>query len=492
MTERSEVRTKTTEGQYSPVRLELARLVSSLLHGTPAMLLLNLPVFENKKKYTADDRFHGNGPYGGILTQKEPIRTLGFTLPYNNEAYYSVSYKFPNTAFLSDRIVFLFHKNTNKAVKAKVKPPRLDGAKVGVFASRSPHRPNPIGLTLAKLDGIVGNTLLLSAIDLLDGTPVLDIKPYVPDYDKPPNLVQDKLELESSGKTLLKNRDISRSQETAPVSPGSELVDQSRTVPMQQIADLQPEPTTCTLSIAEWIRKPPINELEVKFSDEAIDQIGCFHGKRVLREHPLLKESHRKSDDFSGYRCTCVQKLKLGLETFAGEETGLCELGNSQIVGNPWIKPCDAGAYKTVNTDVDSDSSCSEASLNKKTNESIDDAKYYGLQKELSHEGKSSFVSEEVGGDLKESVPQPVNDRELLQPSVVCIYQLEMLSSPEEAKQAITDILRADPRSVYRRNCCRDKLYAFSIDTMNVTCKFEELTVEVLRVEPVFSCRKVK
>ena len=48
-TERSEVRTKTTEGQYSPVRLELARLVSSLLYGTRAMLVLNLPAFENKK-----------------------------------------------------------------------------------------------------------------------------------------------------------------------------------------------------------------------------------------------------------------------------------------------------------------------------------------------------------------------------------------------------------------------------------------------------------
>ena len=170
----------------------------------------------------------------------------------------------------------------------------------------------------------------------------------------------------------------------------------------------------------------------------------------------------------------------------------MCELGNNQIVGNPWIKPGDVGAYKTVNTDVDSHSSCSETSLNEKTNESIDDAKYYASQEELSHREKSSFLSEEVSGDLKESVPQPVNDSELLQPSVVCIYQLEMLSSPEEAKQAITDILRADPRSVYRRNCCRDKLYAFSIDTMNVTCKFEELTVEVLRVEPVFSCRKVK
>ena len=82
-TERSEVRTKTIEGLYSPVRFELARLVSSLLYGTRTMLVLSLPAFENKK-YTAYDRFHGNGPYGEIPTEKEPIRTLGFTLPYNN------------------------------------------------------------------------------------------------------------------------------------------------------------------------------------------------------------------------------------------------------------------------------------------------------------------------------------------------------------------------------------------------------------------------
>ena len=47
-----------------------------------AMHVLNLPDFENKK-YTADDRFHGNSRYGEILTKKEPIRTLGFTFPYN-------------------------------------------------------------------------------------------------------------------------------------------------------------------------------------------------------------------------------------------------------------------------------------------------------------------------------------------------------------------------------------------------------------------------
>ena len=47
------------------------------------MLVLSLPAFENKK-YTAYDLFHGNGPYGEIPTEKEPIRALGFTLPYNN------------------------------------------------------------------------------------------------------------------------------------------------------------------------------------------------------------------------------------------------------------------------------------------------------------------------------------------------------------------------------------------------------------------------
>jgi len=65
--------------QYSPIRLELVRLihVSSLFYGTWAMLALNFPV-QFEKKLT-DDSFHGNGSYVEIPTKKEPIRTLGFT-----------------------------------------------------------------------------------------------------------------------------------------------------------------------------------------------------------------------------------------------------------------------------------------------------------------------------------------------------------------------------------------------------------------------------
>lgn len=82
-------------------------------------------------------------------------------------------------------ILFHFHLNENKGIKAKVRPPRMNGSKTGVFSTRSPHRPNPIGLTLAKLVKVDGQTIYLSGIDLVDRTPVLDIKPYIEQYDFP-------------------------------------------------------------------------------------------------------------------------------------------------------------------------------------------------------------------------------------------------------------------------------------------------------------------
>ena len=78
-TERNEVRTKMTVGQYSLVRLEQARLVSSLLYGThDTMLILNLPAFKNRKIHSLWPSVHGKGPYGENPTKKKPIRTLGF------------------------------------------------------------------------------------------------------------------------------------------------------------------------------------------------------------------------------------------------------------------------------------------------------------------------------------------------------------------------------------------------------------------------------
>ncbi len=81
-------------------------------------------------------------------------------------------------------IIFLFHKATSPA-KPLVRPPRKPEIQVGVWATRSPYRPNSIGLTLAKIEKVVGKKLFISQIDLLGGTPILDIKPYVTQSDRP-------------------------------------------------------------------------------------------------------------------------------------------------------------------------------------------------------------------------------------------------------------------------------------------------------------------
>lgn len=81
-------------------------------------------------------------------------------------------------------ILFLFHRSLQDGWKATVRPPRLGGNnRVGVFASRSNFRPNPVGLSVVRLLGIEGPTLRLGGGDFLDGTPVLDIKPYIPYAD---------------------------------------------------------------------------------------------------------------------------------------------------------------------------------------------------------------------------------------------------------------------------------------------------------------------
>ncbi len=86
---------------------------------------------------------------------------------------------------------FIFHETMGEGWRPTIRPPRLGGRqRMGVFATRSTHRPNPMGMSVVELHGIEsGNgklTLKLGAVDLLDGTPVIDIKPYLPYADALP------------------------------------------------------------------------------------------------------------------------------------------------------------------------------------------------------------------------------------------------------------------------------------------------------------------
>lgn len=92
-------------------------------------------------------------------------------------------------------LIWEFSKAKRDNWSATVRPPRLGGnERMGVFATRSPFRPNPLGLSCVKLesveiDPIDGPVIVVSGIDMLDGTPIYDIKPYVPHADLRPDAV---------------------------------------------------------------------------------------------------------------------------------------------------------------------------------------------------------------------------------------------------------------------------------------------------------------
>ena len=85
-------------------------------------------------------------------------------------------------------LIWVFSEAVREEWSPTVRPPRLGGnTRMGVFATRSPFRPNPIGLSCVKLLRIEGNELVVSGADLMDGTPILDIKPYLPFADAKPD-----------------------------------------------------------------------------------------------------------------------------------------------------------------------------------------------------------------------------------------------------------------------------------------------------------------
>jgi tRNA-Thr(GGU) m(6)t(6)A37 methyltransferase TsaA len=79
-------------------------------------------------------------------------------------------------------IILIYHFHLSKSSSLIVKP-YMDNKAHGVFAMRGPSRPNPIGISIVRLIGIEGNILHIRDVDIVDGTPLLDIKPYVPGFD---------------------------------------------------------------------------------------------------------------------------------------------------------------------------------------------------------------------------------------------------------------------------------------------------------------------
>lgn len=123
----------------------------------------------------------------GIPRQPGLVRSargiITFTPPYHREEYFRGLEGFSHLW-----LVFIFHQHTSAELTPTIRPPRLGGNKrIGVFASRSSFRPNHCGQSVVKLEAIHQQdnkvSLEVSGIDLLDKTPILDIKPYLPYCD---------------------------------------------------------------------------------------------------------------------------------------------------------------------------------------------------------------------------------------------------------------------------------------------------------------------
>ncbi len=102
-------------------------------------------------------------------------------------------------------LLYQFHRVTQARLTVV---PFLDDEPRGVFATRAPSRPNPIGLSIVRLLGIEGNVLHIENVDIVDGTPLLDIKPYVPEFDH--HKVERTGWLENAGENIKEKRSDDR------------------------------------------------------------------------------------------------------------------------------------------------------------------------------------------------------------------------------------------------------------------------------------------
>lgn len=124
----------------------------------------------------------------GIPRQSGRVKELEGKIIFEKE--YSIEEAFRGLENYSHIwLIFDFSLSHKEQFSPTVRPPRLGGNKrIGVFASRSPFRPNPIGLSCVKIKSVektkeYGTVITVSGVDLLDGTPILDIKPYIPYTD---------------------------------------------------------------------------------------------------------------------------------------------------------------------------------------------------------------------------------------------------------------------------------------------------------------------
>ncbi|XP_029169521.1 tRNA (adenine(37)-N6)-methyltransferase-like [Nylanderia fulva] len=427
-------------------------------------------------------------------------------------------------------ILFHFHRNDSTHTRAKVAPPRLNGIKTGVFSTRSPHRPCPIGLSLVKILKIENYTIYFEGVDMVNQTPVLDIKPYIPQYDNPLHIeklsnrlrenntnISDTFQNTEEAINLSEDQSIDLNIDDANTNSGRQAefdISRDEEIALRlQVEEFQADPNLDGYDIARQssqsmeayannatsLQTNATNIMHTETSQDRAPDMRLNLDNNSIEQNAELTESRTDSSDLSDLN----NRLRdVDLNNSSNADSAYLERDSeiyyteNQFLRNSRLLDGADGPSTVCGTNIDLVTHMLHARVdNSPVRMGIREAPDGEEGLESQSLTPSRTLSNIHVGTIVSSVPMNTSTEDnfseirvpnwISQPrttalSVIfnerALMQLNEISDNKvfEQKQAIEHVLREDPRSVYLRQRWGSQVYTFLIYDLHITCRFDD------------------
>lgn len=408
------------------------------------------------------------------------------------------------------RILFYFHKNEPGHVRAKIGPPRLNGLRTGVFSTRSPHRPNPIGLSLVKITKIEDNVIYFQGVDMVDKTPVYDIKPFIPHYDSPrqieqmsnPVYLEDEIgedNLSSINYMDIYTKNSAYSEESVDSATNSQTLNRAPMNFVENIASNQSHinlPSTSSFAAASSIDLSRDEELALRL--QAVE----FQEDLDFLDNNLSHNSNSRDEEhFEPIATNSTRSDSINYDTLISEAAAI----DNQNPRNSRLLDGADGPNAVCGTDTDlinrralnlrlDDSSSSSSPVRMGVREAPDGEEGFDLPQTQNLQTSVSLTDNNINS-MSQSVTRQLSDYTsdeavrvpdwISRPKTAALSVVFNESSlrqlheiledkADEKKSAVENVLKEDPRSVYLRQRYGNQFYTFLIHELHITCKFDD------------------
>lgn len=408
------------------------------------------------------------------------------------------------------RILFHFHKNEPGHVRAKVAPPRLNGLRTGVFSTRSPHRPSPIGLSLVKIIEIQDNVIYFQGVDMVNETPVLDIKPYIPHYDNP-------VQIEKMSSPVYLEEEI---KEASPSTLAESSMKYMNMYTKNSSSDIESVRNLNKFHQTSFVENIQSNEFYLNesqaSSSAAASSLDLSRDEELalrlqarefqedldyLENNYSYNQNLREENNFSPINANITRSDSINYDT------SHLEAGNSdnQNPRNSRLLDGADGPTAICGTDLDLinrqalnlrlDSSLSSSPIRMGVREAPDGEEGFDFPQAQNLQPSTSLtnnITSQSESTSEESVRVPdwISRPKTSALSVIFnetsssqLYEI-LGEKADEKKSAVENVLKEDPRSVYLRQRYGNQFYTFLIHELHITCKFDDdkKTVTVFKV----------